>query len=170
MRPDDAQLTGYKLLDDLERVIRLILLYPQGLSILLGYVSPPSSLELLSAFPPKAFDSLGIHCSQRPYEERITEMSAWIDDVIRQSGGWEHICQSVRDWKRMHLGDWDMMADHIRAVRPRQRWLNRTALQQLADVYRVDCRTIQRKRRAFPGILAEFILFGQRGDADEGCN
>ncbi|MDR1514076.1 MAG: hypothetical protein LBS45_00140 [Synergistaceae bacterium] len=154
-------MTSIDLLEGLERVIRLILLYPQGLSILLGHVSPPSSLELLSAFPPKAFDSLGIHCSQRPYEERITEMSAWIDDVIRQSGGWPHICQSVRDWKRMHLGDWDMMADHIRAVRPRQRWIGKSALRVIAEAYKVDIKMILRKRRAFAGVLAEFILYSE---------
>jgi hypothetical protein len=66
----------------------------------------------------------------------------------------------------MHPGDWDMMADHIRAVRPRQRWLSGTALQLLAETYGVDARTVQRKRRAFPGILAEFILYGPRNQVE----
>jgi hypothetical protein len=148
------------LLNGLERVIRLILLYPRGLSILLGAAPPPSALELISAFPARTYDSMGIHSSQRPYEEQVTELSCWMDETVRQAGGWGHITQSVRDWKRMHPGDWDMIADHIRAVRPRQRWLNKTALQQIADLYRVDARTIQRKRRVFPAILADFILFG----------
>ena len=148
------------LISDLERVIRLILLYPQGLSILLGHVSPPSPLELLAAFPPRAYESLGIHSSHMPHEERVTELSCRIDETIRKAGGWAHICQSVRDWKRMHPGDWDMMADHVRAVRPSKQWINRSALQAIADVYGVDPRTVTRKRRAFPGILAEFILFG----------
>jgi hypothetical protein len=150
------------LLDGLERVIRLVLLYPQGLSILLGHVPPPPSLELLSASPAKSFDSMGIHASLRPYEERITELSSWIDGVVRQSGGWAHINQSVRDWKRMHPGDWDMVADHIRAVRPRRKWLGKPDLRLIADTYRVDTKTILRKRRAFPGILAEFILYSEK--------
>jgi hypothetical protein len=152
-------LTARDLLDGLERVIRLILGYPQGLSVLLGHVEPPSALELLSVFPPKAYDRLGIRCAARPYEERVVEMSAWIDEVIGRSGGWEHIAQCVRDWKRMHPGDWDMMADHVRAVRPRRKWQGKSALRAIADAYRVDIRTVIRKYRAFPGILAEFILY-----------
>jgi hypothetical protein len=137
-----------------------MLLYPQGLSILLGHVSPPSALELLAAFPPKTYDSMGIHSSQRPYEERVTELSCRVDETIRKAGGWGHITQSVRDWKRMHPGDWDMMADHIRAVRPSKRLAGKPALSVIADRYGVAVRTVVRKRRAFPGELADFVLFG----------
>jgi hypothetical protein len=146
------------LLHGLERVIRLMLLYPQGLSILLGHVPPPSSLVLLSAFPPKAFDSMGIHSSRRPYEERVTEMSAWIDDVIRQSGGWGHICHCVRLWQHEHPGTWNMVAEHIRNVRPRSGRSEERALRQIADKYCVSVKTVTRRRRQFAGLLAASVL------------
>jgi hypothetical protein len=146
------------LLNDLERVIRLMLLYPQGLSILLGHVSPPSSLELLSAFPAKSFDSMGIHAGRQPYEERVTELSSWIDDVIRQSGGWGHINQSVRLWQHEHKETWNMVAEHIRNVKSRRGYAEERALRQIANKYCVSVKTVTRRRRQFAGLLAGSIL------------
>jgi hypothetical protein len=139
----------------------MTLLYPQGLSILLGRVSPPPPLDFAAAFPPEAFDGMGIRSGRRPCEERIVEAASWADGVIAQAGGWGHITRSCRDWKRMHPGDWDMIADHVRAVRPRRRWLGESALRVIARAYGVDVHTVIRKRRAFPGVLAEFILYGE---------
>jgi hypothetical protein len=121
---------------------------------------------MLRAFPPKAYDSLGIHCSHRPWEERIAEQSDLLDRAVAESGGWRHIVRSCQDWKRMHPGDWDMMADCVRHVRPRGRWRGKSPLRVIADRYGVAANTVMRKRRAFPGALADFILFSCIQDDD----
>ena len=154
------------LIDGLERVIRLTLLYPQGLAILLGHVTPPSSLELLAAFPPEAFDSMGIHSSQRPYEERVTELSCRVDETIRKAGGWAHITQGARLWRHEHPDTWNMVAEHIRNVRPRSGYAEWRALRQIALKYRVSEKTVTRRRRQFAGLLADFILNNPRVSAD----
>jgi hypothetical protein len=142
----------------LERVICLILLYPRGLSILLGAAPPPSALELILYFPPKSFDSLGIHCSQRPYEERVTEAAGWADEVIALAGGWVHITRCTLMWRAEHLDTWNMVAEHIRNVRPRQRWLEGSALAIVARKYCVSPRYVTRRRNALPGLLADCVL------------
>jgi hypothetical protein len=158
MTKDGALLTGHQLIDDLERVLKLILAYPQGLSILLGRVSPPLSLSLLSAFPARTYDSMGIHSSQRPYEERLTEMSAWVDGVIEQAGGWEHITRCVRLWRNEHRDTWNMVAEHMRNVAPRSGFAEARALRQIADKYGVSERTVSRRRRLFARLLAGSVL------------
>ena len=159
-------MTANTLIADLERVIRLILLYPQGLSILLGHVSPPSPLELLSAFPPRAYESLGIHSSHMPHEERVTELSCWIDETIRKAGGWPHICQSVKLWRHEHLDTWHMVAEHIRNVKSRKGYAEWSALRQIALKYCVSEKTVTRRRRQLAGMLADFILNNPRVSAD----
>jgi hypothetical protein len=152
-------LTFCALAADLERVIRLILLYPRGLSILLGAAPPPSALELISAFPARTYDSMGIHSSQRPYEEQVTELSCWMDETVRQAGGWGHIVSAVSQWRDENSEDWNLMAAHISWFGPGRKWANRAKLKKLAAGYRCSERTITRKRKHFPGVLADYILF-----------
>ncbi|MDR0648419.1 MAG: hypothetical protein LBF92_03725, partial [Synergistaceae bacterium] len=127
-------------------------------SILLGHASPPSALELLAAFPPETFDSMGIHSSQRPYEERVTELSCRVDETIRRAGGWPHICQSVRLWRHEHPDTWNMVAEHIRNVRPRSGYAEWRALRQIALKYRVSGKTVTRRRRQLASLLADSVL------------
>jgi hypothetical protein len=156
--------TPYSLIAELERVIKLILTYPQGLSILLGYVSPPSSIEIVEMFPGRVFDNLGIRGGRRPQAELRLEAADRIDDIIRRAGGWAHIIRSVRNWKAENPEDWSMMATHISWFGHAQRWISRTKLKRLADGYGCSETTIKRKRHAFPGILADYILFHEMSE------
>ncbi|MDR0615922.1 MAG: hypothetical protein LBG29_03850 [Synergistaceae bacterium] len=152
-------MTYNALIYDLERVIRLILRYPQGLSILLGAVPPPASMDIVDAFPGRAFDSLGIRGGRRPQAERRVEAADRIDDTIRKAGGWGHIVSAVCQWKKENPDDWSMMAAHISWFGHGQRWISRAKLSKLAAGYGCSERTISRKRNAFPGVIADYILF-----------
>jgi hypothetical protein len=143
---------------DLEYVIKLILLYPQGLSILLGQIAPPESLALVQAFPGRVFDNFGIRGRIQSQEERIIEAADRIDDIIRRAGGWGHIVASIQIWRQENPTDWSLMAAHISWVRRGQRWIGRAKLRKLAENYECSEHTITRKRRLFPGVLADYIL------------
>jgi hypothetical protein len=155
----DAVMAEYTLIGELERVIRMILAYPQGLSVLLGEIPAMSAMEIVEMFPDRAFDSLGIRGGRRPLAEKRVEAADRIDGIIRRAGGWPHIARSVRMWRHENLSDWNMIGEHIRSVRRNRRWVSRAKLLDIADKYRVSAKTVTRKRQLFAGMLAEYILF-----------
>jgi hypothetical protein len=144
-------MTGFELIAGLERIINLMLLYPQGMSILLGLVPAPLSVEIVQAFPPKQFDHMGIKGMFIPDAERVVLDADRIDAIIKASGGWEHITRTIRQWKNENPADWALVADHIS--------LHGSKLQRIADKYGISAQTVKRKRKAFAGILADYILF-----------
>jgi hypothetical protein len=144
-------MTGFELIAGLERIISLMLLYPRGMSILLGLVPAPPSVEIVRAFPPKQFDHMGIKGKFIPEAERIVLDADIIDAIIEASGGWEHITRTIRQWKNENPEDWALVADHIS--------FRGSKLQRIADKYGISTQTVKRKRKAFAGVLADYVLY-----------
>lgn len=152
-------MTGYDLIDELERVINLILAYPRGLSILLGTVEAPTSGEIVRAFPPRQIDNMGIRGNAIPEAERNAMAASRIDEIIKEAGGWEHITSAISDWSQEHEDEWRLMVDHISGVRKNRRWISGSALERLAYKYQTTKERICKMRRHFAGMLADYILF-----------
>jgi beta-galactosidase GanA len=149
----------YDLISELERVINLILAYPQGLSVLLGTVPPPSAMDIVLAFPSRSCDNLGIRAASLTEQERIVEAADRIENIISMAGGWEHITRTIYDWRKSNSADWSLVVDHIRHVKHSgHRWLGGAKLNKIAESYKCSERTASKKRRLFAGVLAEYIL------------
>lgn len=161
-------MTGWDLIDELERVIRLILEYPQGLSILLGSAEVPKSSAIVQAFPPAHFDNLGIRGQFTAEAERITMAASRIDEIIKAAGGWQHITECVQDWKKGHGSDWSMVAMHISYIRSNKRSLDGPTLERIADMFGVSKKRVCKARKNFAGTLADFILFRPIGGNETG--
>jgi hypothetical protein len=152
----------YELAGALEYVLDLLLNYPQGLSMLLGAIPLPSAMDIVLTFPARAPENLGIrnkYLRPIPEQERIVEAADRIDNIIGESGGWEHITRTIRDWAAKNNEDWSLMVDYIRHVRRSgYRWIGGAKLRRIAEVYGNSERTVRRKRRLFARELAEYIL------------
>jgi post-segregation antitoxin (ccd killing protein) len=143
-------MTPHDRVDELERLIRLIIAYPHGYAILLGACAPPSSGDIVRAFPMRSCDNLGIRGEAIPEAERMAMAESRIDEIIREAGGWEIITKSTRQWRDENREDWAIVTGYRR---------KKGALKRSAERFAYSRSTICRKRRLFPGQLADFVLF-----------
>ena len=143
-------MSPYDLIDELERLIKLILAYPHGFAILLGDREPPSSGDIVRAFPVGALDNMGIRGDSIPEAERLAMAMSRIDEIIGRAGGWEHITKCVQQWKEENFEDWAIVTGYRR---------KKGALKKAAAAHAYSKTTIWRKRRSFPGQIADYILF-----------
>lgn len=156
-------MSGYKLAEQLTIAIDLLVShYPQGLSVLLGQVEPPTSqdiAELVASF--SGGDDLGIRVGggeSVPEAERMLSTAERFFDVIERAGGWDHISSVVRDWSMHYSATWAIIVDHVCWVQGGFSRVDVSQLERIAKKHATTVDTVCRKKREFPSVIARAIL------------
>ena len=153
----------YKLAEQLTVAIDLLVShYPQGLSVLLGQVEPPTSqdiAELVASF--SGGDDLGVRVDggeSVPEAERMICTAEKYFDVIERAGGWNHVIAVVRDWSVHYSTTWAIIVDHVCWVQGGFSRVDESQLDRIARKHHTTIDTVCRKKREFPSVLARAIL------------
>lgn len=156
-------MSGYKLAEQLTVAIDLLIShYPQGLSVLLGQVEPPTSqdiAELVASF--SGGDDLGVRVDggeSVPEAERMLATAEKYFDVIEKAGGWDHIVSVVLEWSEHYSKTWGIIVDHVRWVQGGFSRVDESQLDRIAKKHHTTIDTVCRKKREFPSVLARAIL------------
>ena len=155
-------MTGWRLQQELSGIIdKLIDRHPQGLRILVGEAPPPVSKEIYAMYSMYSPDDPGIRIQggdMKPQAEAYTQCVLHFEKVIEESGGWDHITATAREWRTCFRSTWDIVQDHIRFVSLDFSKIDQSQLEHIANKYHVSKDTVWRRRRDFPILLAECIL------------
>jgi hypothetical protein len=89
-----------------------------------------------------------------------------LQSVIDDAGGWEHIVEAVRFYRRAFPTTWAIFADHILTVAPggASRLEDEAQLARMAGKYRVRRATVCEKRRIVPETVARYAEMTPRGE------
>lgn len=160
-------MSGYGLIEQLTAVIKYLIYYPQGLSMLLGTVPPPSCedieamLETARPVDEPTFDAAGypLHVDGNGpvlFEaDRLVDSEDRWNRIIARVGGWRHICSVVNDWKKCYPSAWALIVDDIRMERSRVDYVTLATIAKRHGVsYDWAYKTIQE----FPQRLATYVL------------
>ena len=160
-------MAGYGLIEQLTSVIRLIMDYPQGLSILMGTVPPPSGADicgLLETVRPPSGPVLDRHGFPLrpgggpdfvPEADRMIDSAERFNRIIARAGGWGHINYVVRDWAKIYLKAWGVVVDHVRWAKSR---IDSVTVGTLADAHELSRNTVYRIIQNFPQELATAVI------------
>ena len=139
----------------------LIVCHPQGFSVLLGEVEPPTAEEvhimLNSIREKKPADFIPVNKNLTTEAERIIWDYDYFNEIIKLAQGWPHINIISREFKEAETRLWNIVIDHIRFVGSKNsRYLSK--LGYVAARYKVAPRTVIKYRREFSQKLANAIL------------
>lgn len=160
-------MSGYGLIEQLTAVVKFLMDYPQGLSMLLGRVPPPSCEDIeamIETARPASEQTLdlagnplrvdGGGTASFEADRRIDGEERW-NRIIERAGGWEHIYTVTRDWTRCYPSSWAVIVDHVRTARSRVDFVTMEAIAKRHGVsHDWVCKTVQE----FPQRLATYIL------------
>jgi hypothetical protein len=155
--------TDYKLCEQLAAIIQMLISYPNGLSMLLGRVSPPDSEqinEMILSFSPAGND-LSVRVDggvSIPQAERLVYTEEAFCAVIAVCGGWDHIIEAARAFMKVFPNTWAIIMDHTRWVRTKITRMDSSSLKKVADMHGCSVDTVRNVINAFPRELAEAIL------------
>ena len=159
--------SGYGLIKQLAAVVKYLMDYPQGLSMLLGRVPPPSCedieamIETARPVSEQTLDKAGNPMRVDGGAPEVSEADRLLDSedrwnrIIERAGGWEHIYAVTRDWTRCYPSSWAVIVDHVRTARSRVDFVTVEAIAKRHGVsHDWVCKTVQE----FPHRLATYIL------------
>lgn len=159
--------SGYGLIEQLTAVVKYLMDYPQGLSMLLGRVPPPSCedieamIETARRAAEKTLDKAGNPMRVDGGAPEVSEADRLLDSedrwnrIIERAGGWEHIYEVVRDWKKCYPARWAFIADCIRTERSR---VDGVCFDSIIQRHGVGRDWAYRTIQEFPQRLATYIL------------
>lgn len=161
-------MSGARLIIQLTCVIRLMLEYPQGLSMLIGTVDGPACEDIAEMIEtirePREMltDPAG-----RPLSvaggKRALPPDCMIDNeerfnrIVRRVGGWGHVHAVTRDWRRQYPVSWAVIIDYARWS-PEKSRIDNVTLDDIADRHKMSRATFYRIIRRFPQELATAIM------------
>jgi hypothetical protein len=158
---------GCGLVGQLASAIRLLADYPQGLSMLLGSVPPPSCAQICemleTARQPEAptLDPAGFAmrvsggaATPLPADRRIDSEDRF-NRVIERAGGWPHVNEVARGWAKRYARAWGVIVDVSRLTKSR---VDDVSVASIADSSQVGRKSVYRIIRHFPQELAVAIL------------
>lgn len=160
-------MSGCGLIEQLAAVVKYLMDYPQGLSVLLGTVPPPSCeaiAEMLESARPVSepiLDPKGNLMRVDGGEAVVAEADWRIDSeerwnlIIERAGGWEHIYAVMRDWKKCYPARWKFIMDYIRTERSR---VDGVSFDSLIQRHGVGRDWAYKVIQEFPQRLATYIL------------
>ncbi len=155
--------SDYKLVEQLTAVIQMVTLCPNGLSMLLGRVSPPTSEqinEMILSFSPTRGD-LGVRVEggqSVPHAERLIYTEETFSAVVAVCGGWAHIADVAKGWMKMFPNGWGILVDHTRWVRTKTLRVDGSSLGKIAEIHGYSVDTVRNVITTFPRELAESVL------------
>jgi hypothetical protein len=144
--------------------------YPQGLSILLGTVPPPTieeiseMLDMVRQPTEPTLDPAGNFLRVDGGSDFI-EADAMLDNadrfnrVVERSGGWEKINEVMRGWVELYPSRWTILVDYVVWVRNRAGNLDGSILYKIAAKHSVSHDTVSRIGQTFPQMLATAIMY-----------
>jgi hypothetical protein len=155
--------TDYKLCEQLAAIIQMLISCPNGLSMLLGRVSPPDSEqinEMILSFSPAGND-LGVRVDggqNIPQAERLIYTAEAFCAVISACGGWGHIVEAARGYMKVFPNEWAIIMDHTRWVKTKITRMDGSSLKKVADLHGCSVDAVRNAINSFPRELAEAIL------------
>jgi len=140
-----------------------------GVAILLGMVTPPSSIEIYDMkFKPSA--DLGVRVDggeKTPLAETIIMATATEYNIVRQVGGWSRINQAVRHYKSIYPIGWQQLEEYALFIRPGGMIHDGKGgmMSVLQNKYDGVCpRTLRRRKNNIVRTLVRVILCWMPGD------
>lgn len=135
---------------------------PRGLAAIIGEAEPPSREELLAA------------ATWHPSSESVPVkggtdheyLSPTVDSLIEIQGPiekatWSAIVAAGREVKNLFPLDWEAYRLHVIYVGDPVQWrTDEAVLKKIADLCRMDIKTISRRRREVPLKIARATLWG----------
>lgn len=149
---------GYALLRALKEVIRLLLDYPQGLSVLIGSVDPPDAVELYSIWQMlrSSNDNTRVKTSRGAQAADIMiDKAESFNIVVNNSGGWEHINAITQEYRKRYATTWQIIT---RAVSLPASRIDGATYDEIAENSGVSRGTVLKVIGRFPYDLAAAIL------------
>jgi hypothetical protein len=159
---------GYRLIEQLTALIKLLVDYPQGLSMLLGSVPPPSCedinamLETSRPVYDPTLDPAGMPLRVDGGAPEVSEADRMIDSeerfnrIVERAGGWEHVNEVTRDRMRMYPVEWQVVKDNARWGPSR---VDGVSLERLAELNGLCRDTAHRMIHDYPQRLATSVLY-----------
>ena len=154
--------SAWRTLNEVVDLIELLIdCHPQGFSVLLGEVPPPSPEQIHAMMDARrASEDAGVPVtspSQTVEAERIVWDEEKFNEVVNAAGGWPHITKVSREHRDCDSRLWAVVMDHSRFVGAAST-RNASRLGYVAVRYALAPNTITRYRREFPVDLAKAIL------------
>jgi len=171
-------MSRYRLAEKLTSIIRLLVDYPQGLSILLGGAPPLSCDEINEMFetirPPcePTLDQAGCFLRVDGGADHI-EADMMIDSadsfnrVIGCSGGWAHINAVTRGWKAHYPLRWGILVDYVVWAGRGASRIDGSQVKKVAGKFHVSHTTVVQTAQEFPRRIATAILTSPNGEKYE---
>ena len=167
--------TDYRLFEQLDAIIQMLMDYPKGLSMLLGRVPPPTTEEInemILLFTPVS-SPLGVRVEggvRLPQAERLIYTEQAFSAVIAEVGGWSHINEVARGYIKVYPNAWNIVTDHIRWVKTKITRVDGLSLKKVAEANGCSVETVRNTINSFPQELAQAILASPQGNEFElGC-
>jgi hypothetical protein len=157
----------YRLFEQLEAIIRMLVAAPNGLSFLLGRMPPPTTgqiNEMILMYSPPG-DDLGTRVEgglMTPQAERLIYTEETFSAAVEKAGGWPHIHGVSREHMKIYPNTWSIIMGHVRWVRTKITRADGSSLSKVADANGVSVETVRNVIRSFPLELAHAILASPR--------
>ena len=150
------------MLDRVANLIELLIMcHVRGFSILLGNFPPPDAqtvhIMMKSCRPLLPDDFQATMRNLETEAERIVFDKDFFDRSVAIAGGWKHINQISREFKKAAPRYWNIVFDHVRFVGIRTERCG-SKLRYVAERNCVSVNTVMKYRREFPERLAEYFL------------
>ena len=139
----------------------IISMHPFGFAVLLGAYPQPTPEEIHEMIKaqrdPLPLDYKPTQKSSHTQAEAIVVEYESFENVVKLSGGWQHINRVANELKEVDPKIWNVAADHVKYMNtPGSRF--RSRLKYVADKHNISRNTAIRYRRLFPQILATMLL------------
>lgn len=156
-------MTAWDLHDKLTDLIDLLIdSHPQGFSVLLGEVEPPTSREIhvmrqAQRSEDERPDVKNASPNATVEAERIVWDAEAVEDTVKRAYGWRHIVEVCRGYKEANPKLWVVVVDHARFVGNSVSRVG-SQLGYVAIRHGLAPDTVTRYRREFSVRLARAIL------------
>lgn len=166
-------MSGYGLIEQLTAVIKYLMDYPQGLSMLLGRVPPPSCedieamIETARRAAEQTLDKAGDPMRVDGGAPEVSEADRLLDSedrwnrIIERAGGWEHIYEVVEGWRTRYPTLWKTIIEYKRYSKSR---FDDISYRTIADELGINRDVVKKTIKDFPQRLATAILYTPVGD------
>ena len=158
----------------LAAVIELLLRYHRrALRVLLGdYV--PTLLELSEVIREAEEGGCvipGLRAGGTPFSRQLSEIirGEAVQRVVDVAGGWEHIAEVVRFYRKSFPTTWAIFADHVLTIAPggASRLEEESQLERIAKKYGIKrLTTVSEKRKIVPEAIARYAEMIPEGELD----
>jgi hypothetical protein len=167
---------AHELIRQVTAIIRLVRDYPQGLSILLGTVPPPTSediCEMLNSVRPPLEPALDAEGNPLRVDggsdfieaDMMLDTAEMFNSIVERAGGWPHINEVVREWKEKYPKSWAVMVDYV--CWPESR-VDGVSLASIADAQGLSRNIVPKIIQTFAQRIATAVLNTPHSHSEDG--